>query len=94
MVFHGTVWDLSAIGSLFLPRTAVKAKPGMHGRLHIGAAGHLQPQVRIARVVDVQTSSIPAVRGVGLEFMHLTHADREAIEHLLSAPAPAAAEES
>ena len=84
----GTVSDLSLTGGLFIPATAVGARAGMQGRLHIHVGVRLQPQVRIARVADIQTSSVPAVRGVGIEFLHLSHAERDAIEHLLAGAWP------
>lgn len=71
-------------GSLFLPTMRVQATPGMEARLCIQHAGHLEPRVRIVRLADIQTSSIPAVRGVGLEFQHLTHHERQVLEHLIA----------
>lgn len=85
---HGALYDLSLGGALFVPDGKVAFKAGSHGRVHLLIGTHLQPQVRIARVMDVQTSSIPAVRGVGIEFLHLSHADRDALSHLLAGAWP------
>jgi len=71
-------------GSLFLPTTAVEAKADAHGRLHIGEDVYHQPRIRVVRVVHVQTGSVPAVHGVGLEFLHLSRGESSAIESLLA----------
>ena len=85
---HGELYDLSLAGALFVPDGKVEFKAGSHGRVHLLIGTHLQPQVRIVRVMDVQTSSVPAVRGVGIEFLHLSHADRAALGHLLAGAWP------
>ena len=78
----GTVWDVSLTGSLFIPAQSVQLKPGSHGRLHLGE--HLRLHIHIARVADIQTSSVPSVRAVGIEFVHLTRHEKEALEQLLA----------
>jgi c-di-GMP-binding flagellar brake protein YcgR len=85
---RGALYDLSLGGALFVPAGSAAINAGSHGRLHLLAGTHPRPQVRVARVADVQTSSVPAVRGVGIEFLHLSHADRDALNHLLAGAWP------
>jgi hypothetical protein len=82
---QGLVWDLSEGGSLFIPRTAFRPTVGTDGILQITfPGGKLDVAVRVVRVADVQLSSVPSVRGLGIEFRHLRHDQQRALADLLA----------
>ncbi|GEM_PF-6557558 len=82
---QGLVHDISRGGALFVPRGHFTASVGHHGRLLINLSdGALELPVRVARVADVQLSSIPSVRGFGVEFDDLKRDQERALAALLA----------
>ena len=68
-----------------MPRSHVQIKLGSKGQLHIALpSGGVDLPMTVARVADIQVSSVPSIRGLGVEFGALRREQERAVNALLA----------
>ena len=74
LAVRGVMQDLSIMGSLFVPESAVRGQPGMRGRMRFAVptvASWVEPSVEIRRLTTSFRATGDAAQAIGFEFSDL-----------------------